>query len=229
MHAVSTCEPTLAELIRGVPLSVVFADGDVIAAVRERGEGMVELLPPFHVSDEDAYLVLPEDIGLELVDMFRDGDLDLLEEAMRDGLVAIGTVEKQGRGKLALAVEQCARPSELMGELPFAETVGIGRAIDPLPLLNELDHLQCTVASGFMDEEGLEAVLRAREYAGLSWRVPEGDRQRAHVDPTYVWSKRLPDGRISIECALFSEYEELVAVLRPAALAPLDRPTLRAL
>ncbi|WP_053234555.1 hypothetical protein [Sandaracinus amylolyticus] len=228
MFAVSTREPTLAELIRGVPLSVVFADGELIAAVRERGEGMLPLDPPFHVSDEDAYLVLPIDIGLELVDMFRDGDVDLLEEAMRDGLVAIGTIEKQGRGKLALAVEQCAQPSELMKDLPFAETVGIGRNVDPLEVLNELEHVQCTVASGFVDEEGLESMLSEREFAGLSWRVPEGDKQRAHVDPTYVWSKRLPDGRIAIECALFSEYEELVAVLRPVALAPLDRPRLSA-
>ena len=90
----SPADPTLAEMIAGTPLSIVFADGEAIAAVRERGEGTVALSPPFHVSDEDTYLLLPDDIGLELVDMFRDGDVDLLAEAMRDGLVAIGAIEK---------------------------------------------------------------------------------------------------------------------------------------
>jgi hypothetical protein len=222
MHAVETREPTLAEMIRGIPLSIVFAEGEHIEALRARGEGSLPLVAPYHVSDEDAYLVLPEDIGLELVDMFRDGDVDLLEEAMRDGLVVIGTIEKEGRGRIVLSVEQHARPRDVLSELPFAETVGVGRGVDPLPILNELEHVQCTVASGFVDDKGLEAMLRKREYAGISWRVPAKDKHLAHVDPTYAWSKRQPDGRVGIECALFSEYEELVAVLKPAVLAPLD-------
>lgn len=229
MHAVASSEPTLGELASGVPLSIVFAETDAIEAIRARAGGSIPLLPPFHVSDEDVYLVLPDDIGRELVDMFRDGDVDLLEEAMRDGMIAIGTIEKTGRGTLALVVEEHARPADLLRELPYVESVGIGRGVDPLPLLNELEHLQCTVASAFVDEEGLEAMLRAREHAGVSWRAPavSGKRgEKQHVDPTYVWSKRLPDGRIGVECALFTEYEELALVLRPAVLAPLDRPRL---
>src|SRR5688500_18539153 len=97
MHIARTREPKLAEIIRGLPLSVVFAEGEAIDAIRSRGVGTLELAPPFHVSDSDVYLVLPEDIGLELADMFRDGDIDLLEEAMRDGIVAIGTIAKEGR------------------------------------------------------------------------------------------------------------------------------------
>jgi hypothetical protein len=217
--APAVSEPTLAELVTGLPLSVVFADLEAIDAVRAEGEGSIPLSPPFHVSDEDAYLVLPDDIGLEIVDMFRDGDLDLLEEAMRDGLVVVGTIEKEGRA-LVLDVEQCARPADLLRELPYAETVGYGRGADPLPALNALDHVQCTVASRFVDEAGLDAILGKREHAGASWRVPKKDKHLAHVDPTYAWSKHLPDGRVGIECALFGEYEELVAVLRPAALAP---------
>jgi hypothetical protein len=223
MHIAEMREPTLAEMIEGVPLSIVFAESESIEALRRSGEGPLVLEPPFHVSDEDAYLVLPEDIGLEFPLMFRDGDLDLLEEAMRDGLIAIGSIAKEGRGKIVLSVEHSARPSELLSTLPFAETVGIGRGIDPLPILNGLAHVQCTVASRFVDEEGLDTMLEKREYAGISWRTSKEDKHLKHIDPTYVWSKRQPDGRIGIECALFSEYEELVAVLRPAALAPLDR------
>jgi hypothetical protein len=222
MHPAVCHARTVAEMVRGVPLNVVFAESGEIEAIREAREGSLALLPPFHVSDQDAYLVLPDDIGLEIVDMFRDGDVDLLEEAMRDGLVAIGTIEKQGAGKLALSIERSARPREVLDTLPWAETVRFGRGINPLPALNALDHVQCTVASAFFDDVGLAAVLSAREFAGLSWRVPEKDKHLAHVDPTYVWSKRLPDGRIGVECALFSEYEELVVVLRPVVLAPVE-------
>jgi len=220
----SPADPTLAEMIAGTPLSILFADGEAIAAVRERGEGTIPLSPPFHVSDEDTYLVLPDDIGLELVDMFRDGDVDLLEEAMRDGLIAVGAIEKEGRGKMVLSVEQCVSPEELLKTMPYAETVGVGRNVDPVPVLNELDHVQCTIASSFVDEQGVEAMLKKPEHAGLSWRVPKDDKSLSGVDPTYAWSKRLPDGRTGIECALFTEYEELVLVMRPAVLAPLDRP-----
>lgn len=225
MRIVDPKEPTLAEQIRGIPLSIVFAEGEAIEAMRAKGEGSLPLMPPFHVSDQDAYLVLPDDIGLEIVDIFRDGDLDLLGEAMRDGLIAIGSVEKEGR-KLSLVVEQSARPSELMHDLPFVETVGYGRGVNPLGPLNALDHVQCTISSGFVDEEGLDSMLGAEEFAGLSWRVPPKDKRLTGVDPTYAWSKRLPDGRVAIECVLFSEYEELVAVFRPAVLAPLARPRL---
>ncbi len=223
MHIAEMREPTLAEMIEGVPLSIVFAESESIEALRSCGAGPLVLEPPFHMSDEDAYLVLPDDIGLEFPLMFRDGDLDLLEEAMRDGLLAIGSIAKQGRAKIVLSVEHSARPSELLATLPFTETVGVGRGIDPLPILNGLAHVQCTVASRFIDEKGLETMLEKREYAGISWRIDKENTHLQHVDPTYVWSKRQPDGRIGIECALFSEYEELVLVLRPVALAPLDR------
>ena len=227
MHAVSAArEPSLAELVRGVPLSVVFADGEALADIAARGEGALPLSPPFHVSDTDLYLVLPDDIGLEIVDMFRDGDIDLLDEAMRDGLVAVGSIEKEGR-VLSLEVEECASPREILRELPYLETIGYGRGIDPVPLLNALEHVQCTIASRFVDVTGLGAMLAAREHAGISWRVPKGDKHLEGVDPTYAWSKRLDDGSVGIECALFGEYEELVAVLRPARLASVD-PTLRA-
>ena len=55
--------------------------------------------------------------------------------------------------------------------------------------------------------------------------APEVDM--AGVDPTYAWSRRLSDGRIGIEAALFCEYEEHVVVLRPAAIRiALARPTM---
>ena len=223
MHLSLTKSPELADELAGLPLSVVFADGDAIAAVRERGEGMIPLAPPFHVSDDDTYLVLPEDIGLELADMFKDGDLDLLAEAMRDGLCAIGVVERAGKGKVELHVERCGVPAELLARMPFAEKVGYGRGVDPVPLLNALEGAQLTVASAFVDARGVGSMLTASEWAGVSWRVPKDRKDLTGVDPTYAWTKRQKDGHVGIEAALFVEYEELVVVLRPALLLALDR------
>jgi hypothetical protein len=207
------------EAFVGVPLSVVFADGDDIAAAARGARDSIRLAPPFHVSDEDAYLVLPEDIGAEIVDILRDGDADLLAEAMRDGLLVIGTIEREGR-RVELAVDASVRPEDaLASTLPYAETIPLLDADTALELLNELHHVQVTMGSALVDEEGLGAMLASATYIGPSWTPPdEAARRGVTAEPTHVWSRQLPDGRLGIELALFSEYEELVALLRPAAL-----------
>jgi len=226
MHAVS--DNDLAQDLSGLPLTVVFADGEAIREVMQKGEGEVQLVAPYHVSDDDAYLVLPDDIGLELVDMFRDGDLDLLAEAMRDGMVAIGVVERSSaeKGKVSLHVEHAENAGALLERMPYAERIGFGRGVDPVPLLNALPHAHITVSSSFVDERGVESMLRKREWAGTTWRVPGERKDLTGVDPTFCWSRRDRDGHVGIEVALFVEYEELVAVLRPARLVSLERATL---
>ncbi len=217
--------------LSGLPLSVVFADGEAIKEVMARGEGEIVLVPPYHVSDDDAYLVLPDDIGLELADMFKDGDLDLLAEAMRDGLLAVGVIERtknDGAKKttVTLHVEEGACAAELLTTMPFAERIGFGRGVDPVPLLNALPHANITVASAFVDERGVEQMLKKPEWAGVAWRVPKDRKDLTGVDPTYCWTRRDREGHVGIEMALFVEYEELVAVMRPARLVSLERATL---
>jgi hypothetical protein len=230
MHAVSP--RTLAHEVAGLPLSIVFADGELLAAIRERLEegddvDAIPLSPPFHVSDDDSYLVLPEDIGVELREMFADGDVDLLADAMREGLFVLGTLEKQGRGKMSLAVDEIAIVEKLLRGMPYADTVEVGRGADPIEALNALPQCKNTVASSFVDFAGFQKMARAAEHAGPSWRPPSDRKDMAGVDPTYAWSKRLADGRIGVEAALFCEYEELVLVLRPAALRiQLGKPAL---
>jgi hypothetical protein len=175
-------------------------------------------VPPFHVSDDDAYLVLPEDIGVELREMFADGDVDLLADAMREGLFVVGTLEKEGRGKMRLAVDDAEIVERLLAKMPYADTVEIGRGADPIAALNALPQCRNTVASAFVDVAGFQKMVRASEQAGPSWRAPADRKDMAGVDPTFAWTKRLADGRIGVEAALFCEYEELVVVLRPVAL-----------
>lgn len=211
----------LSEIFGGAPLTVVFADGEALAAVREGDAERIPLEPPFHVSDEDVYLVLPADIGLELIDIFADGDAELLAEAMSEGLVVLGSVEQEGRGKVVLDVEEALTPRALLdGGLAYASTVAIGGGNDPIDELNGLEDVQITVASRFVDDDGLERMLRRKTHIGASWKVPKGAAHLEGVDPTYAWSERLPDGRVGVEAALFSEYEELVMVLRPCVLEP---------
>jgi hypothetical protein len=210
-----TNEGGLGEL-SGVPLSIVFADGPEIEALRARGEGTIPLEPPFHVSDEDAYLLLPADIGLEIIDILADADTELLHEAMRDGLVVLGSVVRNEKGDLVLAAEEAHPAAEALAKMPFAAEVSVSEVGDLVDEVNALPHVECTMASLLLDEDGLERILREPEHVGVSWRVPENRRDLVGVDPTYTWSRRFQD-RVGIELALFLEYEELVVLLRPVA------------
>ncbi len=222
----SSAIEAMARELSGAPLGIVLAEAEAILAARNGTSSVIPLLPPFHVSDDDCYLVLPEDIASELIEMFRDGDVDLLAEAMRDGLVVIGVVEKEGRGKVNLHVEACAAPETLLPKMPFAHSARVGRGHDPIPQLNAIDEAYVTVSSKLVDEAGLEKMLKKPEQASASWRPPPRRKDLAGVDPTYAWSRQQRDGSVGIEAVLFSEYEELVMLLRPARLVPTAAPSL---
>jgi hypothetical protein len=212
------------EIFGGVPLTVVFADGETLAQAREGRANRIPLDPPFHVSDEDVYLVLPVDIGIELIEIFADADAELLEAAMREGLLVLGTIEREGRGKVVLEIEEAIVPLDaLEGGMEYTSEVQVGEGLDATLVLNDLDQAQVTISSELIDDDGLESMLSSEMHIGASWRVPANADHLKGVDPTYAWSRRLPDGRVGIEAVLFSEYEELVIVLRPAVLAPVRR------
>jgi len=219
MHLVSTETPSANPLLHfnGVPLSVVFAEPEALEEARATGRGVIRLEPPFHVSDDDVYFVVPDDIGMELVDILRDEDTDLLHEAMRDSLLVLGPIVRVGNGVTELHVEIALPPAAaLAAGMPYAARVPLRRGSNALEMINALDHLKCTVVSSLFDDEGLEAALRRAEFVGTSWRSSnEEERQGCGVDPTHVWTKRLGTGRVGVELALFAEYEELVALLRP--------------
>ena len=228
MHAIPEDVHALHEVFSAIPISVVFADGAAIAAARHAKAPRIQLVAPFHVSEDDVYLVLPDDIGLELVDIFDDGDAELLAEAFRDGLLVLGSIERDGPGQVFLDVEEAAPAGHLLASMPYASEVAVGGASNALEVLNALEQAQVTVASDLADAAGLEVMLASPQHIGKSWRVPTGAKHLGEVDPTYVWSCRLPDGRVGIEAVLFQEYEELVMLLRPAALVR-ARPAVAAL
>ncbi len=219
MQLVENVAMKKATQLAGVPLSVVFAEASEIEAARDAGAEHIKLEPPFHLSDVDAYLVLPDDIGVEIVDIVQDGDLELLHESMRDGLVVVGAVAKNGDNSVVLEVSERHVPATLIPELEFAAEIAVGAGEDPVALANALPQLQCTVASRFIDDDGLERVLRRAEHLGVGWAVPPSG-ELGGVEPSYVWSRRQPDGRVGVELALFLEYEEIVVVLRPVAFRP---------
>jgi hypothetical protein len=224
MHCVQTDRTEeLHAAFAGVPLTVVFAEGATMEAVRSGATRALPLVAPFHVSDEDAYLVLPDDIGMEIVDIVRDGDLALLHESMRDGLLVVGEIARAKAGVVELRAEAWISAADALARgLPYAETISVaaGDPEDLVDRVNELDHLQITMASALLDDDGLESMLRQREWAGTSWRVPEDAPARLRgAEPTYAWSRRLASDRVGVELALFAEYEEIVVLLRPVLLA----------
>jgi len=221
MHLVaseSSARPAWAPFA-ATPLTVVFAEGDAIARVREGGATVIPLEPPFHLSDDDAYLVLPDDIGVEIVDILRDGDVELLDEALAEGLLVVGAMVRT-RGTVELHIEEAMRPVDALAQgLPWAAAVEVGAGTDPVRAANELDHVQCTMVSALLDDEGLERMLREESFVGASWRVPaHAAGHLACVEPTYAWSRRISTGRVGVELALFVEEEEIVVVLRPVEL-----------
>ncbi len=201
----------------GIPLSVVFAQTEHIEALRSDRTLMLPLEPPFHMSDDDAYLVLPDDIGMEIVDIFDDSDQELLAEALRDGLCAVGAL-RRSPGGMSLAVDHAEPPATLIPSLSPTSQLPDARAAALVESINALPHLRCTVLSRLVDEEGLLQMRDQAEFIGKSWRVPSG--KRGPVDPSYVWSRRGAEGEVTIEMALFQEHDELVAVLRPVTIVP---------
>jgi hypothetical protein len=218
MHALPEDVHALHEVFSAIPISVVFADAAAIARARDAGAARIPLVAPFHVSGDDVYLVLPDDIGLGLVDIFRDGDAELLVRALRDGLLVLGSIERDGPGLVFLDVDEASPAGPMLASMPYASEVPVGDRADAVDALNALEQAQVTVASDLVDATGLEVMLAAAQHIGKSWRVPAGAKHLGEVDPTYAWSCRLPDGRVGIEAVLFQEYEELVVLLRPAAL-----------
>lgn len=205
----------------GIPLSVVFADGDAMAAARA-GKKTLALEPPFHVSDSNSYLIVPVDLGLELLEIFRDGDVDLVHELSRDSLVATGSVEKEGKGKMSLSIDRAESLAAVLAKsTKHGATVRGSNVKAIVESTNKLPVAAVTVGSALLDEDGLVSMLQAREYVGESWSSADGtSAEKLGVEPTYAWSKRMPDGQVGIQLALFSEYDELVALIRPVAFAP---------
>jgi hypothetical protein len=113
--------------LAGEALVVLFAEAEEIARVRDAGHGTLLLRPPFHLGEEDAYLVLPDDIGEEIIDIVRDADHELLAEALRDGLIVLGEVMKNPRGRgLVLDAQQVHEPLSLLTDgAPYAAHVSI--------------------------------------------------------------------------------------------------------
>lgn len=199
----------------GLAFSFAISDADSIAALRTAGAGRIALAAPYHMSDDDAYLIVPEDIGTEVVDIMRDGDHDLLQETLRDGLLAVGQLERGDDG-MVLVVERCQTPREALASgLAHTEEFQLAGP-DPVRRINQLGHVQCTTLSALVDEDGLEQMLRESEYLGASWTLdPQLIKRLGNVDPTYVWSRRIDDDTVSIELALFTEDDEIVTLLRP--------------
>jgi hypothetical protein len=218
-------EQAIHDVFIGKALSVVAADGAALEAIRKGRKGELGLTPPIHVSDSDLYLVLPEDLAVDFVEILRDGDEELLAEAMHEGVLARGIVSRPGSKDVVLAVDRATTPAEVLATtdhyfaemaFDFGDRHDVSSAVKSI---NASRHLQCTMASGLFNAEGLAAVLGSTAtYIGASWQHPQHSRSANVADATYVWSRTLEKGGRGIELAVFSEYDELIAFVRPMRL-----------
>lgn len=184
--------------------------------MRVRGSGTIPLSAGYSLSEDDTYLVVPDDVGDEIVDMLRDADHALLEEALDESLLVFGDVRRGPGGRADVAAEFAVSVSQAFRDgLPYAASLELSADPAWLRRLNQLSHVQCTMVSALLDGEGLQAVLDNPRYAGISWRSPADAPNLASLAPTYVMSRRR-GGRVGLELALFVEDEDLVALVRPA-------------
>lgn len=222
MQLVPTARNTpddLAQRTVGAALGVLFADKDELAHLRAGGAGVLPLSAGYSICAEDVYLVLPDDIGDEIVDIMRDGDGELLEEAMAEGLVAVGQIRWGVHGEATLHAQAVAPVATLLATLlPYASSISPWSEPDPLQHINSLPHLQCTMLSALLDAQGLATVIAQEQHLGTSWRAASTAPELPEVDSTYVWSRRTAPGEVGIELALFSEEDDLIALLRPLKL-----------
>ena len=212
--------PPVSRDFVGVPLAILFATGEEITAAKnEDRDHLITTSAPL-VSDDDAYLVLPDDIGDEIVDILADGDLELLNETFRDSLIVSGGLNREG-GEVSLLIDCAVSPHDAFREnMPYAQEIKVGGDSDPVQFANRMDHCQCTMLSAFIDDEGLDSMLRAESYVGVSWRTGGGVSKDLVVSPTYAYSRRLSSGGVGVEFALFVEEDDLIALMRPARFTP---------
>ncbi len=200
----------------GVPLPVLAVAAERIEALASGVEDELCFPGSFPLAPEDRYLLLPEDIALDLVDILADGDEELWAETLRDGLLVEGACEHYTDGVTRLLVRAGHNPGEwFRSARGYARTLGVGPGSpDPLQRLNRDAGLRCTMLGGLLDEEGLDRVLAAPCFLGVGWRPPARYALQG-LCPTWVWSRRLPDGSAAVEFVLFQEEDELSAMLRP--------------
>lgn len=205
LTAVST---TLAHPLCGKLLTIAMADAGAIAAVREGVLSDLRMRPPIHVSDHDAYLLVP--LGAFDESSGGPGDAAAL---LAGALVVQGTVSIQ-KGRATLAVNERWDPLALVQDKPFDATVRLTANTNLVPQLNELPFAHCSTAARLFDRRGLEHVVRSRSFVGTSWAPELPDDEEGDADPTWVWSRRT-NGSVAIHLAILGEYEERYALINP--------------
>lgn len=205
LTAVST---TRAHPLCGKLLTIAVADAGAIAAVREGVLSELRMRPPIHVSDHDAYLLVPPGALDE-----QSAGPDAAAAFLGTALVVQATVAIQ-RGRALLAVNERWDPLALVQDKPFDATVRLTPNANLVPQLNELPFAHCSTAARLFDRRGLERVVRQRSFVGASWAPELPDDEEGDADPTWVWSRRTSGG-VAIHLAILGEYEERYALINP--------------
>lgn len=197
-----------------MPLVVTFAARDGLADVAA-GQRLPLAATP-EISQDDAYLVMPNRARDHLVNAFARGQLGRLAEWFSEAWVVRADVD--GGRAPRLWVGAAWRASALLAGRP-GRVVSMSALGDPMRVINRLPFIASLARGGLLDARGAEAILSRGSYVGVSrMGMPELGLGADTVEPTFVWTERLGrETRVRVALAA-AEDDAPIALLSPLTL-----------
>jgi hypothetical protein len=196
------------------PLVVAFAARDDLGDVAP--DQRLALASTPEISQDDAYLVLPNRARDHLVNAFARGQSGRLSEWFSEAWVVRADVD--GGRAPRLWIGAAWRASARLAGRP-GRVVSMGALGDPMRVINRLPFIESLARGGLLDARGAEAILSRGSYVGVSrMGMPELGLGADTVEPTFVWTERLGrETRVRVALAA-AEDDSPIALLAPLTL-----------
>lgn len=196
------------------PLVVTFAASDDLGSLAAGQR--VQLAATPEISQDDAYLVMPQRARDQLVSAFARGESGRVAQWFSEAWVARADVDggRSPRLWIGAAWRASSRVAGRTGRVVSMSALG-----DPMRVINRLPFIESLARGGLLDARGTATILSRGNYVGVSrMGIPELGLGADTVEPTFVWTER--DGaatrvRVAIAAA---EDDAPVALLAPLTL-----------
>ncbi|MBK6535203.1 MAG: hypothetical protein IPF99_38465 [Deltaproteobacteria bacterium] len=196
------------------PLVVTFAARDDLSELAS-GQRLALASTP-EISQDDAYLVMPQRAREHLVAAFARGQSGRVAQWFSEAWVVRADVDGGRSPKLWIGAAW--RASSLLSGRA-GRVVSMGGLGDPMRVINRLPFIESLARGGLLDAQGAEAILSRGSYVGVSrMGMPELGLGADTVEPTFVWTER--DGhetRVRVALAA-AEDDTPIALLSPLTL-----------
>lgn len=196
------------------PLVVTFAARDDLSALA--ADQRLALAATPEISQDDAYLVMPNRAREHLVTAFAKGQTGRLAEWFSEAWVVRADVD--GGRSPRLWIGAAWRASALLAGRS-GRVVSMGGLGDPMRVINRLPFIESLARGGLLDTRGAEAILSRGSYVGVSrMGIAELGLGADTVEPTFIWTER--EGRETrVRVALAAAEDDApLALLSPLTL-----------